>query len=253
MLKSDRLHYILSLVNTKGSITANELQKELDVSIMTIRRDLDSLDKDGLLVRTHGGATSIDFISNHPMSYNENKEIHLFEKTQVARLAAAKITPGDVIFLGPGTTIELIVDYIEISEIQIVTSSYAVFQKAIEKEFEVILIGGRFDQKSKSFFGALSSDMLSKLQFSKAFIGINGLQNSSVTTFNIDGGELQNQALANSNQRFIVSDKYKFDKRALFDFYTLQKEDIVITNTSLADELKEKYQNIVHMEFAGDT
>lgn len=254
MLKSDRMHFILSLVNKKGSISVTELEKELNVSVMTVRRDLDNLDKEGLLVRTHGGATSVDFIANNHMSYTENKEIHLPEKKQVAKLAAKKILANDIVFLGPGTTIELIVDYITVPNVQIVTSSYSVFKKLVESDndYDVISIGGKFDKRSNSFSGALSSDMISKLQFTKAFIGINGVHDFSVTTLNIDGGELQSKALSNSQERYIVADKFKFKQNALFDFYTLQKGDTFITNHSLDEETIERYQEVVDFDLSDE-
>lgn len=252
MLKSERHHFILALVNEKGTISVTDLEKQLQVSTMTIRRDLDGLDKQGLLIRTHGGATSNDFYSNNPLTYDENREIHLAEKKAVAKAAANKIVSGDIIFMGPGTTIELMIDYITTSNIQIVTSSYTVFKRIIEssKDLEVILVGGKFEKKANCFSGTLSTEMVSKLHFSKSFIGINGINGLSVTTFNIDSGNLQNVAMQNSDHRFIVADKYKFAKQALFDFYTIQPEDICITNSSLSSNTKKEYEKSISFEFA---
>lgn len=251
MKKKDRLQLITTLINERGEVSVTELENELQVSQMTIRRDLDTLDERGLVVRTHGGATSLTFGQNKQLGYTERMELHLAEKLAVAKAAASQIQDNDIIFLGPGTTIELMVDFITAQNIQIVTSSNTVFERVREngRRFQVIVTGGIYNPDTGSFTGPLSYATVTKLQFDKAFIGVNGISNFSVSNYNIEAGELQNMVLLNSSKRFIVSDMYKFDTRAFFDFYTLRPGDYIVTNDRLAEPVKKEYAQTINFIF----
>ena len=109
MLKKERLQWILEKINVKGVITVNDIIKELGVSDMTVRRDLDELDKEGLLIRIHGGAQSIDTPKVKPKyekSNTEKQELQIEEKRAIAKFASTLIQEGETVFIGPGTTLE---------------------------------------------------------------------------------------------------------------------------------------------------
>ncbi|HGW6209981.1 TPA: DeoR/GlpR family DNA-binding transcription regulator [Enterococcus faecalis] len=255
MKKRDRLQLIATLINDRGEVSVTELENELRVSQMTIRRDLDTLDERGLIIRTHGGATSLTFGQNRQLDYSQRMELHLKEKLAVAKAAATQIQDNDIIFLGPGTTIELMVDFITAQNVQIVTSSNTVFDhiRKIDRRFRVIITGGIYDPDTGSFNGPLSYATVAKLQFDKAFIGVNGINNFSVSNYNIEAGELQNMVLLNSSKRFIVSDMHKFNTRAFFDFYTLQPGDYIVTNNQLTDSVKKEYAKLINFVFTTET
>lgn len=102
MLKKERLQWILEKVNVKGIITVNDVIKELGVSDMTVRRDLDELDKDGLLIRIHGGAQSIDspkIRSKHEKSNTEKQELQIEEKRAIAKFASVSLFKKEKQFL----------------------------------------------------------------------------------------------------------------------------------------------------------
>ena len=102
MLKRERLHKIIEMVNTQGIITVNEIINKLNVSDMTIRRDLDELDKAGKVVRIHGGAQSISYSINQELSHSEKQTLQIEEKRKIVELASTYINDGDTIFLGQG-------------------------------------------------------------------------------------------------------------------------------------------------------
>lgn len=80
MLKNERMMKILNAVNSKGTITVNDLVDKLSVSSMTIRRDLDELEKQEKIVRVFGGAQSVNLVSQTEPSYIQKRKIHLAEK-----------------------------------------------------------------------------------------------------------------------------------------------------------------------------
>ena len=102
MLKKERLQWILEKINVKGVITVNDIIKELGVSDMTVRRDLDELDKEGLLIRIHGGAQSIDTPKVKPKyekSNSEKQELQIEEKRAIAKFASQLIQDGETVFI----------------------------------------------------------------------------------------------------------------------------------------------------------
>lgn len=112
MLKKERLLKIIDFVNARGFITVSDIIDELEVSDMTVRRDLDELDKAGKIVRIHGGAQSISYSIDHELSHNEKLGVQMEEKGKIAELAASYVNDGDTVFLGPGTTIELLAQHL---------------------------------------------------------------------------------------------------------------------------------------------
>ena len=127
MLKKERLVRITQMVNQKGIISINEIMEQLEISDMTARRDLDELEKSGKLLRVHGGAQSLSFSMDHERSHLEKSSVQIEEKTRIAHKAASLIQEGETIFLGPGTTIQLLAEQLCGRNIRVVTNSLAVF------------------------------------------------------------------------------------------------------------------------------
>ncbi|MGL3994035.1 DeoR/GlpR family DNA-binding transcription regulator [Pediococcus acidilactici] len=248
MIKKERLTTILNLINTNNIMTAKELSKQLNVSIMTINRDLNELEAEGLINKVYGGATSVEYNRSKFSSFNKNKEIHIDEKYAVAKKAAEQIENEDIIFIGPGTTNELILDFIAAQNVTVVTSNIAIFDKLRNSSgIQVIIVGGEYNKKSNSVTGVLAEKMITDLQFDKCFIGINGIDHLAATTLNADAGKLQSIALSNSHKRYIVTDKYKLDKKTFFEFYTLKPGDTIITNSSIKGATKKYYEHKVNL------
>lgn len=112
---------------------------------MTVRKDLDELDKAGKIVRIHGGAQSISYSINQELSHAEKQALQIDEKSKIAQLAASYVEDGDTIFLSPGTTIELLAQYLINKHIRIITNNYAVFEILKQSDSaDIILTGGDF-------------------------------------------------------------------------------------------------------------
>lgn len=250
MLKTERQQSILAMCDRYGTITVKFIQEVLDVSDMTIRRDLEELAQKKKLLRIHGGAQKmgneelVAFIEANELSHNEKKKLHTKEKEYIARNAAAHIKKADdTIFLGSGTTIELMTQYIESSSLRIVTNSLPVFNLLSEKkQFELYLIGGLYREKTGAFVGSIANEAVQKIGIKKAFIGANGLKGAEVSNFSIEEGTLQKIVLDNAAEKCLVSDANKFDHSDFYTFYDLRKIDTLFTDSTLSAELKSYYQ-----------
>ncbi|MBW4803700.1 DeoR/GlpR family DNA-binding transcription regulator [Loigolactobacillus coryniformis] len=243
MLKKERLITITKLTNKKGIITVNEIVKRLAVSNMTVRRDLDELASDNHLIRIHGGAQSIHYIKEKELSRIEKQSIHVAEKSQIAHIVANKINNGETVFLGPGTTNELVVEFLDVDYIRLVTNSLPVFEAfKTHSNYELCLVGGTYRQHSGAFIGSLTNEFLTKLRMNKAFVSVNGVFNNNLTNASPEEGRTQSIALNNSHERYAVADHYKINFEDFYSFYQLNNVDGLITDSNISIQDIQHYQ-----------
>lgn len=231
MLKHERLFKILSIINEQGFVNNKTLMESLNVSDMTIRRDLDELANEGKIIRIHGGAQSMQ---KSELSHLEKKEINIEEKKEAAILANSLIDEYDSIFLGPGTTLEFLAEEIKTKNIRILTNSLPIFEslQKLETDYEIYLIGGMYRKRTGAFIGALAEEALSNLKIDKAFIGVNGINNATLYNANIEEGRAHQIILNNASQKIIVADYNKINKDDFYGFYSLNDIDLLVTNPS---------------------
>lgn len=232
MLKEERLDKIVALVDRKGTIKVSDIMQQLNVSDMTVRRDLSELDNSGLLKKIHGGAQSIHQYKRKELSHLEKKIINMEEKTQIVKKALTLIQEGDTIFLGPGTTLELLAANMKYDSLRIVTNSLPVFTTLVEKEnnMEVHLLGGQIRKRTQAFFGDLTDQMLESMHFQKTFISCNAIKGNKIMTASIEEGKTQKIALDNAVEKYLLVDDSKLNKEDFYAFYELDQFTSVITN-----------------------
>lgn len=243
-LKEERHRLILQMIEEKVFLTVSEASKILDVTEMTIRRDFKDLEKRGLVTRIHGGAkkkTKNEYIE---LSHTEKKALNIKEKKYVAKKAAELIEDNDTVFIGPGTTTELIYDYIEANSLNIITNSISIFNKFQEnKNFNVILIGGRLRERTKSFVGYFTSKWIKDIEVQKAFIGTNGIEGEQITTADEEEGAIQRIVLKNSNFKYIVTDSTKFGVCAFQKICHIDEITAIITDNNIPIEYINYYKD----------
>lgn len=246
MIKEERHNFIIDLLANKKVVRVSDIINKLDVTDMTVRRDLKELETQGVLERVHGGAKLIDKSLDSELSHQEKIDINLSEKKEIAQKIAAQINNGETIFLGAGTTIELTHDYLNLDYAKIITNSIHVFNKfKNDKRLDLILVGGAYRDISGSFVGTIANDFLKSIYVEKAFIGVNAINEQSVYNSNETEGVTQRLILNNSKTKYIVADDSKFDKKDFYQFYDLTHADYLIINEAFNNELTNKYEQFV--------
>ncbi|UPQ86334.1 DeoR/GlpR family DNA-binding transcription regulator [Ignavigranum ruoffiae] len=234
MIKEERLNFIKAYLQKHKVIQVQYVVDNLNVADMTVRRDLKTLEEMGFLTRIHGGAKLKEAdskLSAIELSHLEKKKKNLNEKKEIARKAAQEIEDFDIVFLGSGTTIELIYDYLEANHVKIITNSIFVFEKfKNDNRFQLILIGGHYRSLTGAFVGTIASDYMKNIFIKKAFIGVNALDQEFLYNANEEEGEIQRIALDNAEQTYILADSSKFDKQDFYRFYDLKGIDYLITD-----------------------
>src|SRR6267378_2061590 len=175
MLAVERRRLIAESIRSRGVVSVAEMAEALGTTEITLRRDLRVMAREGLLVRTHGGAIR-PASSGHEPSYSEKAQQAATEKAAIARVALAMVRPGDSIVLGPGTTtLALARLLVHSPELTVVTNSLLVAQALMEApRVEVILTGGTLRRSIHALVGPATEESVRALRASQAFISGNG-------------------------------------------------------------------------------
>lgn len=243
MLKRERLSRIQEMIAVKGIVTASEIMNALGVSDMTVRRDLDELEKNGKLIRIHGGAQALDYNIDYELSHLQKATVKVEEKLAIAKAAVEQISDHETVFLGPGTTIEMVAQLLKEREIRIVTPSLPAFEVLKDKyEDRLLLIGGYYRFNTKAFCGPLANQVAANMKFNKAFISCNGIADDSITTSSMEEGELQHIACSNAKTVYLLADGHKFNREDFYVYYHLHNIDKIITDDKVSEDILEHYR-----------
>jgi DeoR family transcriptional regulator, fructose operon transcriptional repressor len=156
-------------------VPSAELSLLLEVSEATIRRDLEWMENEGILTRTHGGAILNERMQFEP-EYKQRAQRFPEEKRLIGVNAASLIEDGDIVFINSGTTATQIIRNIrDGTDVTVVTNNVSAAMDARQADFELILLGGIFQSNSNSVTGNLSIKNLSQIYANKTFIGVDGI------------------------------------------------------------------------------
>jgi len=241
MLIEERRQHILSLIQKNGRVLVDELSSALDLSKITIRKDLDYLQSKDLIVRTHGGALPAHAGALSDPTIQEKKELHHEEKVKIAKAAAAMVSEGQCIILDSGTTTtEIARAILSFRNLTVITNALNIAADLARSDFEIIMIGGTLRKNSLSVVGPLAEDVLKEMHADIVFMGVDGFDiEIGLTTPNVLEARV-NRAMAKAAQKVVaVCDSSKFNHRSLSLIVDTSSIDHVITDSKLgADDIK---------------
>ncbi|HDT8107498.1 TPA: DeoR/GlpR transcriptional regulator [Enterococcus faecalis] len=238
MNKAERHAEISRLVHKKGTIRISDIVNSLNVTDMTVRRDLVELEEQGVLTKIHGGARSNKAFHYREFSHEEKHVQHIEEKRQIAKKAVEIIEEGDTIFLGPGTTVEALAEEIHNKKLTVITYCLPVFNILLSKktdQFQVYLLGGEMRLVTSAFVGEITNTILEKMRFSKSFFSSNGIKGRDVMTSTFEEAFTQKLALKHSIEKYLLIDSSKIGKEDFTVFCDLSDLNAVVID-SLDDE-----------------
>jgi len=238
MLIEERRQHILALIQKQGRVLVDELSEQLDLSKITIRKDLDYLQSKELLVRTHGGALPAQAGALSDPHIEDKEELRHEDKLKIARAAAATVSEGQCIILDSGTTTTAIArELLAFKRLTIITNALNIAADLARSDFEVILIGGTLRKNSMSLVGPLAEDVLREMHADILFIGVDGFDTKiGLTTPNVLEARV-NRAMVNAAERVVaVCDSSKFNRRSLSLIVEATAIHHVITDGGLSAE-----------------
>lgn len=235
MLTSERQRQIKEQAIKNGEVSISELAKKYNVSIETIRRDINFLSEKNLLKKVRGGAVPIQFAVRED-TYDIRHQRNHSAKVSIGKFIAENlIEDNDTIAISSGSTMEVLAASISARNVLVVTNSIkiaAVLQNRMRQNLmsgEVIMLGGIMRADEHYTGGSLAVDMLKKFTFNKAFLGISAISGRDVMTSNIEEGIIMSTMIDHARFCCVATDSSKFDVRSTYAFADLAEIDAIVT------------------------
>ncbi len=229
MLAEERMRAILEILERKRAASVAELCLETGASEATIRRDLNELDRQGKISKVHGGAVlpQEEFEAQEP-DVQVKSQRNIEQKERIARYAAAQIQDDDFVFIDAGTTTLRMADYLGGSKATFVTTGIECAKKLVEKGLRVYVPGGMLKPGTQALVGAVTRESLAKYNFTKAFIGTNGVTvKQGFTTPDTEEASIKTLAVERSYLSYVLADSSKFGKVSAVTICPLSKACIL--------------------------
>ena len=231
MRLTERLSAILESLATDGVVDVTELSGSLGVSAATVRRDLQLLERQRLLTRTHGGAVGHDVSYELPLRYKGAR--HQKEKLRIAAQAATRVSDGAVVGLTGGTTTtEVARAILDRHGITVVTNALNIAgELAIRADLKLVVTGGTARPESYELVGPVAEQALERLNLDVAFVGVDGISVEAGLTTHHEVEAHTNRALIERARRVIVAaDSSKIGEVAFARICGLEVADEVVTD-----------------------
>lgn len=238
---ADRHQQILERLKKAGSVNVVDLCAELNVSSVTIRKDLQVLEDKNMLYRTHGGATlSNPYIADRPV--NVKFGLQTEEKERIAAAAARLIVENDCILVASGTTVQYFAKNIHADgHLTVLTSALNVALELIHHPgIEVIQLGGIMRKTSSSVTGIYAEKALEDFSCSKLFLGVDGIDPEfGLTTSNMMEAQLNRKMIATAQKTIVLADSGKFGKRGFGKICGIEDIEQIITDSNVSEHTVE--------------
>jgi DeoR family transcriptional regulator of aga operon len=242
----DRHQHIITKLRKEGNVKVLDLCSELNVSSVTIRKDLKLLEDKNLLFRTHGGGTiSNPYTADKPVK--EKEKIQSGEKSNIGEAAAHLIEPNDCILIASGTTVvSLAKNIYPKGNLTVITAALNVAMELIKHpEIEVIQLGGILRKSSSSVTGNYAESILQDFSCSKLFLGVDGIDlEFGLTTTNMMEAQLNKKMIKASQKTIVLADSTKFGKRGFGKICGLEDIEQVITDKGISDHMVESLRGL---------
>jgi len=225
-----------------GSVTVEGLTSKMGVSVATIRRDLTSLEQQGLLRRTHGGAVTLGPLLYEPFldnsSFQEQIERNAEEKRRIGLAAAELVQDGETVGLTAGTTATQVACSIRRSGVTLVTNTVNVAMELTHrKDITVFVTGGVLHGGWFSLVGPAAIEAVSQINLDKIFIGVNGIDiQRGLTAYHADEAAINRAMVRQARQKIAVLDHTKFGVVATHRFGGVEDLDVLITDSGATEE-----------------
>ncbi len=232
MRQAERVGAILEQLSSHGSVSVADLAVQLDVSPATIRRDLELLDDQRLLTRTHGGAVAQGVLYELPLRYKTAR--HQEEKRRIAAEAASRVADGEAVGLTGGTTTtEVARVLVERERLTVVTNALNIASElAIRPNLKLVVTGGWARSESYELVGPLAEQALAGLNLDTVFLGVDGISFEAGLMTHHEVEAHTNLALMERARRsVVVADRSKIGRTAFARICPIERVHELITDT----------------------
>jgi len=236
MLNEERRRSILEMMQRDGRVLVADLAQQFGTSQITIRKDLELLDTQGLIQRTHGGALPIPIGALLDPTLREKEKLHRKEKLRIAEAAAKLVEEGESVLLDSGTTTTAIARALkEMRKVTVITNATNIASELAGTNVEVILTGGTLRKNSFSLVGPLAEESLRQLRADILFLGVDGFDTEAgLFTPNLLEAQVNRIMVEIATRTIAVCDSTKFGRRSLCKIVPPSAVNQVITDKNIS-------------------
>jgi DeoR/GlpR family transcriptional regulator of sugar metabolism len=245
-MTNERQHKILQLLDLQGEVQLTQLKERFaEVSVMTLRRDLINLEKNGFLIRTHGGGVSARKLANitgEEDAYSRRAAENVEAKMKIAEKAIPLVEKGRSIYFDSGTTIMQLAKLLNDDNFSVVTSGTNISLELVKKQHvSVVMVGGLINKNTLSSSGPNAISQLETMNIDIAFMASSGFStDNGFTVGNIYECELKRRVVKRAKKVIMLMDVSKINKDLPFTYALLKDIDIWVCNNMLPPEIQEK-------------
>lgn len=258
MSRDARWNRLLELLAERGRLEVEETAAALDVSPATIRRDLDRLARQRMLLRTRGGAAALGVSYELPLRYKRGRQAE--EKQRIGRAVAGEIAAGEVVGLTGGTTVTEVARALSLRPditgdpdagdkgrppaLTVVTNALNIANElAVRPQIKIVVTGGVARSQSYELTGPLAGGVLDEIALDTAVLGVNAIDGRGAHVHH-EGEASINRLLAERARRVIVAaDSSKTGRRAFARICGLPQVDVLVTDAGLGEEARAGFRD----------
>jgi len=235
VLNEERRRLILNILSREGRVLVGALAQQFRTSQVTIRKDLDALQADGRIHRTHGGALPARESALEDPTLREKEKLHRREKLQIATAAVHMVREGQVVILDSGTTTTAIARALrKFENLTIITNAVNIAAELSGSSLEVILTGGSLRKNSFSLVGPIAEETLRRLNADILFLGVDGFDlRHGLSTPNLLEAKVNRAMMDVARLTVAVCDSSKFGRRSLSSIAPLSAVHHLITDRGI--------------------
>jgi DeoR family fructose operon transcriptional repressor len=245
MLTKERQNIIMQLLTEMQTVSLKNILDAVPASESTIRRDLTEMEKQGSLIRLHGGAT----IAEHKLqelTFTEKSAKNIQEKEHIARYAATLVQEEDCIFLDAGSTVIQMVPFLTDKDIVVVTNGLTHTEALMKHGITTYLAGGLVKTKTSAVIGQQTIETLNNYRFDKCFLGVNGFHPAyGYTTPDPEEAAVKRAAAGLARETYVLADVSKYNRTSFAKVFDLKNAKLITDKISQTDAEKLREKTIV--------
>ena len=241
LIPADRQQKIREMITQNGVVRVNELSDLFQVSVLTVRRDLDALEQLGILERSHGGAVLRQSMSVEPL-FSQKERQQREEKERIGIAAAAMIDEGDMVLINSGSTTLQVIRALRDKNVTIITNNIAAALVAEEAAFDIVFLGGNYRTQSHSVAGNFAQLALERVYANKLIIGVDGFSFShGLTTPIMQEAEITRAMIDKTvGKVIVVAASSKMGIVSNFKTASVERIDCLVTDRAAEDFLTDQ-------------
>jgi DeoR/GlpR family transcriptional regulator of sugar metabolism len=237
MKAAERQLRIRQMFETRDFIDSETLCRDLDASESSVRRDLDILERDGLLRRVYGGAVAVQALPGRNFDYAAESVRFNDEKNRIARLTAGLIDDGQTVILDGGSTVAAVAHELASKSLHIVTNSLPIAESFESlRNIELTLTGGYLDPRLRVMLGPFCEQMLSAIRADAVIMGIGGVSEAGFSNNNTLVVGSEQKMIEVASRVIIVADRTKFGRGGMIPVAPLNAAHVVVSDAELSSE-----------------